>query len=257
MSDRVAAMMAEIEAKQREVERIIAEEAKKNIVPPLIEVLEDCISYRDECSRLGAVAKALTDKVEEAKAAYDASNHDAEGNLRNVMSARLRKEIYTRGVADTGNHGYQITPEQYRECALAVPSLADYKTHFGDRRDLVEMWNKAAPLRVKWLEAHVFSKCISAEYAEPSNLLSESTVTSVKAHLVAARADAEWKIQSFKIIDALTQRVAALEARLDAKETVPLGTPVLGSEPDSGEDSCEDSCEGAEEPVRRTLFPYW
>ena len=43
----------------------------------------------------------------------------------------------------------------------------------------------------------------------------------------------------------------------DAKETVPLGTPVLGSDPDSGEDSCEVSCEGAEEPVRRTLFPYW
>ena len=75
----------------------------------------------------------------------------------------------------------------------------------------------------------------------------------LRAQLDAAKKDAEWKIQSFKIIDALTQRVAALEARLDAKETVPLGTPVLGSDPDSG----EDSCKGAEEPVRRTLFPYW
>jgi DNA repair exonuclease SbcCD ATPase subunit len=43
-SERLAALQAEIEAKQREVERIIAEEAKKNTVPPLIEALEEVVS---------------------------------------------------------------------------------------------------------------------------------------------------------------------------------------------------------------------
>ena len=254
MADRVAAMMAEIEAKQREVERIIAEEAKKNVVPPLIEVLEDCISYRDECSRLSTVAKAHAATVAEAKAAYDAVHgFDAEHDLSRKAQERVRQIESDRSRAELGAH-HHLRDFQHLAISLAVPNLDDYKNNLGQGQSALEMWNKAAPLRVKLLEARVFWKCMEKESWEPSERLGESTVTTVKAHLVAARADAEWKIQSFKIIDALTQRVAALEARLDAKETVPLGTPVLGSVPDSGEDSCEVF---AEEPVRRTLFPYW
>lgn len=244
MSDRVAAMMAEIEAKQREVERIIAEETKKNIVPPLIEVLEDCINYQDEILRMSSVSKDLVDKVAEAQAAYNAVHGD-----------RGETELCSAAYNRASREGYHLTPEQRaatcRAASAAAPTLDDYTYVFrelGQRK-----YNEGAGLRDKKIEASVLSRCITAELQELSNLLCESTKKSIKAHLVAARADAEWKIQSFKIIDALTQRVAALEARLDAKETVPLGTPVLGSVPDSG----EDSCEGAEEPVRRTLFPYW
>jgi hypothetical protein len=43
-AERLIALQAEIEAKQREVERIIAEEAKKNTVPPLIDALEEVVS---------------------------------------------------------------------------------------------------------------------------------------------------------------------------------------------------------------------
>ena len=254
-------MMAEIEAKQREVERIIAEETKKNIVPPLIEVLEDCISYRDECSRLCAVSKALTATLEEVEAAYQAahSEHGLSSNSEGYMNGKAIERA--RAVLGVGP-GQNVPPECVeRYFKLSVPILDDYKTIFGSGNYVhsFEMWNKAAPLRVKLLEARVFARCIAKEHPEPSQLLSESSETAVKAHLVAARADAEWKIQSFKIIDALTQRVAALEARLDAKETVPLGTPVLGSDPDSGEDSVEDTYEGSSshESTRRTLFPYW
>ena len=307
MADRVAAMMADIEAKQREVERIIAEEAKKNVVPPLIEVLEDCISYRDEHSRLCAMSNSLTATVDEAKAAYDAVHgRDVEADLAAVARNRVKDSLSKREAAqkrradELTEHILKLSEpfasdaparvrfrevrlkclkaeleatattreadiESVRAIDLAVPNLDDYKKYFGQgklfdlgMRSAHQLWNKAAPLRVKLLEARVFARCIANEQPDPNQRLSESTVTAViKAHLVAARADAEWKIQSFKIIDALTQRVAALEARLDAKETVPLGTPVLGSDPDSGEDSVEDSCEGAEEPVRRTLFPYW
>ena len=250
MSDRVAAMMAEIEAKQREVERIIAEETKKNIVPPLIEVLEDCINHQDEILHMSSVSKDLAVAFEEAKAAYyDAvGGHQGEGALMTAAQNRASRE------------GYHLTPEQ-RDAAMraaaAAPNLDDYTYVFREHGQ--RKYNEVLPLRVKWLEASVFSKCIGAELRELSNLLCESTKKSIKAHLVAAKKDAEWKIQSFKIIDALTQRVAALEARLDAKETVPLGTPVLGSDPDSGEDSVEDTYEGSSshESTRRTLFPYW
>ena len=254
MSDRVAAMMAEIEAKQREVERIIAEEAKKNVVPPLIEVLEDCISYRDECSRLSTVAKALGATVDEAKAAYDAVHGEGgEERLSCLAQVRVRQIEYDRSVAELGAH-HHLRDFQQLAISLAVPNLDDYKNNFRHEQRAFEKYNEGAPLRVKLLEARVFARCIAKEHPEPGQRLSESTVTAVKAHLVAARADAEWKIQSFKIIDALTQRVAALEARLDAKET-----PVLGSDPDSGEDSVEDFCyrSSSHETTRRTLFPYW
>ena len=193
MSDRVAEMKAEIEAKQRELERIEAEEAKKrfdtlefarietgakkNIFPPLIEVLEESIGHEVD---------------------FQCLHHKWLTAYRNASNWR----------------GQWFTAEQ----AKAEEVMAE----------------------VVWT-------------SRKSNLLRD------KAHLVTARADAEWKIQSFKIIDALTQRVAALEARLDAKETVPIGTPVLGSYLDSGEDSVEDSCEGSSshESIRRTLFPYW
>ena len=268
MSDRVAAMMAEIEAKQREVERIIAEETKKNIVPPLIEVLEDCINYQDEVSCLWSVSNALNVTLKEAEAAYQAAHPPAISNAEGHMNGKaIERARHSLGV----NPGHNVPPESMeRYFKLSVPNLDDYKTVFGNNQKIwfsensgpytiFEIWNKAAPLRVKLLEARVFAKCIAAEHAEPNQRLHESTVTSVKAHLVAARTDSEWKIQSFKIIDALTQRVAALEARLDAKETVPLGTPVLGSDPDSGEDSVEDTCEvsSSHETTRRTLFPYW
>jgi hypothetical protein len=45
-SERLIALQAEIEAKQREVERVIAEEAKKNTVPPLIDALEEVMSAK-------------------------------------------------------------------------------------------------------------------------------------------------------------------------------------------------------------------
>ena len=250
MSDRVAAMMAEIEAKQREVERIIAEETKKNVVPPLIEVLEDCINYQDEILRLSPVSKDLAAKVSEAKAAYDAV-HGPNGESQLMSAAHNR----------ASREGYHLTHEQraasMRAAAAAAPTLDDYMEVFREHGQ--RKYNEGAGLRDKKIEASVFSRCITAELEELSNLLCESTKKSIKAHLVAAKKDAEWKIQSFKIIDALTQRVAALEARLDAKETVPLGVPVLGPDPDSGEDSCEDSCEGSSshETTRRTLFPYW
>ena len=249
MSDRVAAIMAEIETKKREVKRIIAEEAKKNVVPPLIEVLEDCISYQDEVSRLSSVSKDLAVKAVEAQTAYDAVVPRSQE--RDLMSATWKNQV-SRGM-HTGK-----TPEQTAAAwVVMVPNLDDYTCVFPGHGQ--QKYNEGAPLRVKKLEASVFSRCIAAEIQEPSQRLGESTVTAVKAHLDAAKKDAEWKIQSFKIIDALTQRVAALEARLDAKETVPLGTPVLGSDPDSGEDSVEDFCyrSSSHETTRRTLFPYW
>ena len=43
-AERLVALQAEIEAKQREVERIIAEEARKNAMPPLAMALEEVMS---------------------------------------------------------------------------------------------------------------------------------------------------------------------------------------------------------------------
>ena len=56
-SERLVALQAEIEAKQREVERIIAEEAKKKAMPPLEVALEEVMTakaakidaYHDYC----------------------------------------------------------------------------------------------------------------------------------------------------------------------------------------------------------------
>ena len=200
MADRVAAMMAEIEAKQREVERVIAEEAKKNVVPPLIEVLEEEIEDSIETKRLlDAYMAYNTVVVPGAQARHDA----AEQRVHMTMIGMAPEHV-----------AYHLRKAESLEAAAA------YQERVGRIADKTE---------------------------------SRAPCLLLRAQLDAAKKDAEWKIQSFKIIDALTQRVAALEARLDAKETVPLGTPVLVSEPESGEDSCEDS----EEPVRRTLFPYW
>ena len=211
MSDRVAAMMAEIEAKQREVERIVAEEAKKNIVPPLIEVLEEEIEDSIETKRLlDAHQKTWSSEV------------GAPGAQARYEAAQKRQTMKMVGLPPESVAVHLREAERWEACAA-------YQERVGKMND------KAA---------------------------SRAPCLLLRAQLDAAKKDAEWKIQSFKIIDALTQRVAALEARLDAKdakETVPLGTPVLGSDPDSGEDSCEDSCEGSSshETTRRTLFPYW
>jgi hypothetical protein len=52
-AERLVALQAEIEAKQREVERIIAEEARKNAMPPLAVALEEVLSaqaFADEAN---------------------------------------------------------------------------------------------------------------------------------------------------------------------------------------------------------------
>jgi hypothetical protein len=54
--ERLAALQAEIEAKQLEVERIIAEEAKKNTVPPLIEALEEVVAAQAALDEAQAAA---------------------------------------------------------------------------------------------------------------------------------------------------------------------------------------------------------
>jgi hypothetical protein len=221
MSDRVAAMMAEIEAKQREVERIVAEEAKKNIVPPLIEVLEEEIEDSIETKRIAAM-------LSESQIRFTAAN---EGASAAAIAAAVAPDYCSSA---------RRTAEHYRELMKKGENPDEIARH----RVSAEFYD----VRAVHYE-HVSKMDSKTESRAPCLLL--------RAQLDAAKKDAEWKIQSFKIIDALTQRVAALEARLDAKETVPLGTPVLGSDPDSGEDSCEGSCEGSEEPVRRTLFPYW
>ena len=234
-------MMAEIEAKQREVERIVAEEAKKNVVPPLIEVLEEAIEDSNETERIAAnlahhfehyVATDTTYLQNQAlhstitapaptAATLSALAHADAWNLRETVAC-MRKTLSRPMKEDRGrcvNERAVLHAEaEYKD------ARATHREHDG------KMLDKKASRGACFL---------------------------LKAQLDAAKKDAEWKIQSFKIIDALTQRVAALEARLDAKETVPLGTPVLGSDPDSCEDSCVDSCEGAAEPVRRTFFPYW
>jgi hypothetical protein len=118
-----------------------------------------------------------------------------------------------------------------------------------DRDSAEEAKKNIIPPLIEVLEEEIEDSIERSWYAEMPDKTESRARLLLRAQLAAAKKDAEWKIQSFKIIDALTQRVAALEARLEAKDTVPLGTPVLGSVP--------DSCEGAEEPVRRTLFPYW
>ena len=82
MSDRVAAMMAEIEAKQREVERIVAEEAKKNIIPPLIEALEEEIEDSIETKRIAAM-------LSESQIRFTAANEGASAAAIAAGSARL------------------------------------------------------------------------------------------------------------------------------------------------------------------------
>ena len=226
MSDRVAAMMAEIEAKQREVERIIVEETKKNIVPPLIEVLEEEIEDSTKAKRIADMSSDIQPRFmaanEGASAAAIAAAvaPDHCGGAR--RSAAAYRELMKKGENPDAIERHRVTAEYY-----------DVQAMFWEH--VSEMSSKAA---------------------------SRAPCLLLRAQLDAAKKDAEWKIQSFKIIDALTQRVAALEARLDAKdakETVPLGTPVLGSDPDSGEDSVEDFCyrSSSHESTRRTLFPYW
>ena len=203
MSDRVAVMMAVIEAKQREVERIVAEEAKKNIIPPLIEALEE--------------------------------------EIEDSIKTKRINDAYTRAHTPVDTGRKKVPGEEARQSASHCHQMAT-------------KYPEDAPAHLRQAEHYEVVAAYEERHAEMNDKTkSRAPCLLLRAQLDAAKKDAEWKIQSFKIIDALTKRVAALEARLEAKETVPLGTPVLGSDPDSG----EDSCEGAEEPVRRTLFPYW
>ena len=209
-------MMAEIEAKQREVERIKAEEAKTNLIP-FIKVLEEEIEDSVETNRIQAV-------LMEAQAAYSGWNGSRPATTKEISAAHARAAAAARAKA--------IERREYIAHGTADASTCN---------------------EVR-LEAE-FQEALAQHYKRADEMLSKKeSCLLLRAQLDAAKKDAEWKIQSFKIIDALTQRVAALEARLDAKET-----PVLGSDPDSGEDSVEDFCyrSSSHETTRRTLFPYW
>ena len=242
MSDRVAAMMAEIEAKQREVERIIAEETKKNIVPPLIEVLEEEIEDSTETERIAANLVHHFKRYEDAEPRHIRTGGTMATTPDPIALASLA------ATAHTDARNLQGTVAEMRN-ELTSGRIKEDRGRCVNERTVMEV-------KADYFEAHAMrhehnGKMFDKKVSRPCLLL--------RAQLDAAKKDAEWKIQSFKIIDALTQRVAALEARLDAKETVPLGTPVLGSDPDSGEDSVEDTYEGSSshESTRRTLFPYW
>ena len=96
-----------------------------------------------------------------------------------------------------------------------------------DRVASEEVKKNTIPPLIEVLEQEIEDSIERSWYAEmPDKPESGVSCLLLRAQLDAAKKDAEWKIQSFKIIDALTQRVAALEARPDTKESVPLGTLV-------------------------------
>jgi hypothetical protein len=103
--ERLAALQAEIEAKQREVERIIAEEAKKNTVPPLIEALEEVLRTQEAADEAAAVARA----------AYVASQGDQSGKQAALATqARERARPFLEKLASATNDGER---DQWRRLA--------------------------------------------------------------------------------------------------------------------------------------------
>ena len=93
-SERLVALQAEIEAKQREVERIIAEEAKKNSVPPLINALEVMrgVMWPAPASAEAASAAEAADKLLTAllnQAREDAETKRANADMFESMRAQM------------------------------------------------------------------------------------------------------------------------------------------------------------------------
>jgi hypothetical protein len=119
-SERLIALQAEIEAKQREVERIIAEEARKNAMPPLAAALEEVLSaqaFADEAS---------TRKSKSAEAYNRMRRVDVVGDQRAWLAscARAQEREYLDG-NDEVSAGNAATTALMYEDSLAADAAGE------------------------------------------------------------------------------------------------------------------------------------
>jgi len=197
-SERLIALQAEIEVKQREVERIIAEEARKNAMLPLEVALEEVLSAR--------AAIAESHKLESAavKAALDAGSLRDPGGRTAYHAATLSATVLPPAAAAFASKGAQV------EWPIAtIEDLLDEAQR--ERRCDNKPYAENAAAR----EA-IFKTVIASSKAGERLVASKDKM--LKALLEQAREDAKTKRENAKMFETLFAQMAALQARVTTLE---------------------------------------
>jgi hypothetical protein len=183
-SERLVALQAEIEAKQLEVERIIAEEAKKNTVPPLIDALEEVLS-----------AQAFADEANLAQtsAGNAWANRDPNSNphVDAAKAARQRERANREALKKAHTNEDPGWYERHQAACIGEATRAG-------------------------LEALMYETCVASTEAGAAVAIAKDKMH--KALLNQAREDAETKRENANMFETLFAQMRTLQARVTTLE---------------------------------------
>jgi len=197
-SERLVALQAEIEAKQREVERIIAEEAKKKAMPPLATAIEEVLSAQ------AAIAESRTLESAAVKAALAIDNFRDPGRRTDYYAATLSASVLPPAAAAFASKGARV------EWPIAtIEDLLDeaQRERCSDNKPYAE--NAAA-------REAIFKTVIASSKAGERLVASKDKM--LKALLNQAREDAKTKRENANMFETLFAQMAALQARVTTLE---------------------------------------
>ena len=214
VSKAIATLQSEIEAKQREVQRL-AEEDEKNAIPPLIEAIEEHLSVREGANEPWSSIKVARDACEDASrvalTTYNVAKINFSDDYLKIPSLSIplieRLEASRKQAKFWLEQLETYTEKKRRE----MGSDSNFETSKEKTRNALI----ASDAQVVHLEAQIAFEEVSSSIARAATLATNTEYIMLKSLLNNAREDTDWKQANSDMVGLLIKNVSNLQSRLD------------------------------------------
>jgi len=213
-SKAIATLQSEIEAKQREVQRLAEIETKKNAIPPLIEAIEEHLSVQEGANEPWSSIKVAKDACENASCVALTTYNIAKINTTHYLKIPSlaiplidRLEESRKQAKFWLEQSETYTEKKRREWG----SDSSFETSKENTRNALI----AADSQVVHLEAQLALEEMSSSIARAATLAANTEYIMYKSLLNNAREDMDWKQANSDMVGLLIKNVSNLQSRLD------------------------------------------
>ena len=214
-SKAIAALQSEIEAKQREVQRLAEIETKKNAIPPLIEAIEEHLSVREGANEPWTSIKVAMDACEDASrvalTTYNVAKINVSDDYLKIPSLSIplieRLEA-SRKQAKFWLEQLETYTEQKR---WEMGNDSNFEASKKRTRNALI----ASDAQVMHLEAQIAFEEVSSSIARAATLATNTEYIMLKSLLNTTREDMDWKQANSDMVGLLIKNVSNLQSRLD------------------------------------------
>jgi hypothetical protein len=214
VSKAIATLQFEIEAKQREVQRLAEIETKKNAIPPLIEAIEEHLSVREGANEPWSSIKVAKDACEDASRVALTTYNVAKINTDNYLKIpSLSIPLIDRLEASRKQAKFWLEQsETYTENKRReMGSDSTFERSKENTRNALI----ASDAQVVHLEAQIAFEEVSSSIARAATLATNTEYIMLKSLLNNAREDMDWKQANSDMVGVLNLNVSNLQSRLD------------------------------------------